>query len=62
VFVVLAALADRSGPSRLCAFVVDRDAPGLTVGEPVDKLGLKTSPMAEVYLSDCRVPAIGAAR
>ncbi|MFC4856096.1 acyl-CoA dehydrogenase family protein [Actinophytocola glycyrrhizae] len=57
VFLVLAALADRTGPSRLCAFVVDRDSPGLTVGEPVDKLGLKTSPMAEVYLSGCRVPA-----
>jgi alkylation response protein AidB-like acyl-CoA dehydrogenase len=56
VFLVLAGLADRSGADRLCVFVVDRDLPGLTVGEPVDKLGLHTSPMAEVYFADCRVP------
>jgi alkylation response protein AidB-like acyl-CoA dehydrogenase len=37
-------------------FLVDRDAPGLSVGKPLSKMGLTTSPMAEVFLSDCTIP------
>ncbi|MGW1059907.1 acyl-CoA dehydrogenase family protein [Micromonospora rubida] len=57
VFVVLVALSGASGISGLCAFVVDRDTPGLSVSRPVDKLGLHTSPMGEVFFDDCRIPA-----
>jgi hypothetical protein len=38
-------------------FLVDRDTPGLHVGRPIEKMGLKTSPMSEVTLDDCFVPA-----
>jgi alkylation response protein AidB-like acyl-CoA dehydrogenase len=38
------------------AFVVDRDTAGLTISQPIEKMGLKTSPMAEVILEDCEVP------
>ena len=31
-------------------------AEGLTVGKPLEKMGLRTSPMAEVFLDDCFVP------
>jgi alkylation response protein AidB-like acyl-CoA dehydrogenase len=41
----------------LSAFVVPRDSPGLTIGQPFTKLGLSTSPMCTIYLDQCRVPA-----
>ncbi|WP_019548505.1 acyl-CoA dehydrogenase family protein [Streptomyces sulphureus] len=39
------------------AFVVPRDAPGLTVGSPFGKLGLSGCPAGTVEFTDCRVPA-----
>jgi alkylation response protein AidB-like acyl-CoA dehydrogenase len=36
---------------------VERDTPGLRVGAPVAKLGLRTSPLGELSFEDCRVPA-----
>jgi hypothetical protein len=40
----------------LSAFIVERDAPGLTVSAEMHKMGLRTSPMGELALSDCAVP------
>jgi alkylation response protein AidB-like acyl-CoA dehydrogenase len=56
VFLVVATLEPGSGSRGLTAFLVDRDTPGLTVSEPFEKAGLRTSAMAEVSLSGCRVP------
>jgi alkylation response protein AidB-like acyl-CoA dehydrogenase len=39
------------------AFLVERGAPGLTLSDPISKMGLRTSPMGEVALDGCRVPA-----
>jgi alkylation response protein AidB-like acyl-CoA dehydrogenase len=44
------------GPFGITAFLVERDTPGLAVSKPLDKLGLRTSPMAEVFLDDLFVP------
>jgi alkylation response protein AidB-like acyl-CoA dehydrogenase len=38
------------------AFVVDKDTPGLTVGKPMEKMGMCSSPTGEVFLADVRVP------
>lgn len=57
VFVVFATTAPGTGFSGVTAFVVDRDTPGLTVGPPLSKMGLRTALMGELVLSDCRVPA-----
>ncbi|MEU3838548.1 acyl-CoA dehydrogenase family protein [Streptomyces sp. NPDC028635] len=57
VFVVYARTHPRGGPLGITAFLVDRDTPGLSVGRPVSKMGLRTSPLAELFLDDCRVPA-----
>jgi alkylation response protein AidB-like acyl-CoA dehydrogenase len=50
------AVADRDHMG-LCAFLVDRDTPGLEVGAPLRKMGLRGSPIADLHLDDCRVPA-----
>ena len=38
------------------AFLVDKNFPGLKVGREIEKMGLRTSPMAEVIFEDCKVP------
>ena len=57
VFVVFAVTDPASGFAGLSAFLVDRDAPGLSVGEPFRKMGLRTSPMSELAFADCHVRA-----
>jgi alkylation response protein AidB-like acyl-CoA dehydrogenase len=57
VFVVFATADPEGGPFALSAFLVDRGTPGLSVGAPFHKMGLRTSPMTEVVLEDCVVPA-----
>lgn len=56
VFLVFATVDRSKGWAGLCAFLVDRDTPGLSVGQPLHKMGLRSSPMAEVYFEDCIVP------
>jgi alkylation response protein AidB-like acyl-CoA dehydrogenase len=38
-------------------FILERGTSGLETGKPFDKLGMKSSPTGEVFLSDVRVPA-----
>lgn len=57
LFLVFATTNRNRGFAALCAFLVDRDTPGLTVGKSITKMGLRTSPMADVTLNECRVPA-----
>jgi alkylation response protein AidB-like acyl-CoA dehydrogenase len=57
VFIVFATTDPGAGFGSLCAFLVDRDTPGLSVGPPLSKMGLHTSPTAEVVLAGCEVPA-----
>ena len=54
---VLFATIDRSlGFAGITAFLVEKGAPGLSVGKPLSKMGLRTSPMSEVFLESCEVP------
>jgi alkylation response protein AidB-like acyl-CoA dehydrogenase len=56
VFVTYATLNPDLGAMGTTAVIVDRDTPGLRIGRRLDKMGLRTSPMAEVSFEDCRVP------
>lgn len=38
------------------AFIVEKGMPGFSVSKRLDKMGLRTSPMSEVILEDCKVP------
>jgi alkylation response protein AidB-like acyl-CoA dehydrogenase len=55
VFLVTAVTDAARGWLGLSAFLVPAGTPGLTVGPVVDKSGLRTAPMADVVLADCRV-------
>jgi len=48
---------DAARKSETCtAFIVPRDAPGLSVSKLEDKLGIRSSDTAEIVLKDVRVP------
>jgi butyryl-CoA dehydrogenase len=56
-YVVVARTDPQAGKRGLTAFVVPSDAPGFTVGQPEEKLGLRASRTAPIYFDQCRVPA-----
>jgi alkylation response protein AidB-like acyl-CoA dehydrogenase len=57
VVLVFASHPGRSKLTSISAFLVDKGTPGLTVSRSLEKMGLRTSPMGEVVLTDCLVPA-----
>ena len=57
VFVLIARLDDAPGMKGVGALLVERDAPGLTVGKHLDLIGLRSTGMAPLYFDECRVPA-----
>jgi hypothetical protein len=55
VFVVFATVDRSKGVLGLTSLLVDRDSPGFRVSRPIEKMGLTTSPMAELVFEDCEV-------
>jgi alkylation response protein AidB-like acyl-CoA dehydrogenase len=56
LIVAYATIDPALGPMGITAFILERDTPGVTITRPLDKMGLRTSPMAEVVFDDCRIP------
>lgn len=56
--VLVFATVDASlGVRGVSAFLVERGTPGFRVGRHLEKMGLRTSPMAELFFDDCEIPA-----
>jgi alkylation response protein AidB-like acyl-CoA dehydrogenase len=56
LFVVYVTLDPARGVLGICGLIVERDTPGLVIGPKLNKMGLRTSPMSEIFFKDCRVP------
>lgn len=56
-YVVVAKTDPSAGRRALSAFVVPADAPGFSVGEPEEKVGLAASRTAPISFAGCRIPA-----
>ncbi|MDA8168930.1 MAG: acyl-CoA dehydrogenase family protein [Nitrospiraceae bacterium] len=56
VFIVFAVLEQRKGFWGVTAFILEKGFPGFRIGKEIEKMGLKTAPMAELIFEDCRVP------
>ena len=56
VLLIFATTNPALGWAGISGFLVDTENPGLVIGNTLDKVGVKTSPTAEVSLQDCRVP------
>lgn len=57
VFVVYARTDPDAGPLGLTAFLVERGTPGFEIGNPIAKMGLRTSPLTELFFHECPIPA-----
>src|ERR1700733_12992060 len=57
VVLVFAADPGRPKVAGISGFLVEKGTPGFSVSRGLDKMGLRTSPMGEVVLDDCYVPA-----
>jgi butyryl-CoA dehydrogenase len=57
VAVVLAVTTPGIGHKGLSAFLVPAKTPGLSFGPPDDKLGIRGAPSAQMFLTDCALPA-----
>jgi alkylation response protein AidB-like acyl-CoA dehydrogenase len=56
VFLVFANTDKSKGFMGVTCFIVEKGSPGLKVSKDIEKMGLRTSPMAEIILEDCKVP------
>jgi alkylation response protein AidB-like acyl-CoA dehydrogenase len=56
LFVVFATVDRSKGPGGVSSFLVEKDFPGLKAGRTLEKMGLRTSPMSELFFEDCEVP------
>ena len=54
---VFATVDSAKGIGGVTAFLVEKGTPGFRVSRNIEKMGLRTSPMGEVILEDCLVPA-----
>jgi acyl-CoA dehydrogenase len=57
LFTVMARTSDEPGGRGVSAFLVPRDLPGISVGEPEKKMGQKGAKVADVMFDDVPVPA-----
>ncbi len=55
--IVFANLDPAKGPAGISAFIVEKGTPGFSISKKLHKMGLRTSPMAELAFTDCEVPA-----
>lgn len=56
VYIVFAKTDPERGTRGMSAFIVEKDAPGFSVGEAEHKLGIRGSSTPPIYFSGCRVP------
>ncbi|MFN4097851.1 MAG: acyl-CoA dehydrogenase family protein [Sphingomonas sp.] len=57
LFTVMARTGDEPGARGVSAFLVPRDLPGVSIGEPEKKMGQKGAKVADVNFDDVPVPA-----
>lgn len=57
VVLVFASVDPQMRAAGISAFLVDKGTEGLVLSAPIPKMGLRTSPMGEVVLDGCRIPA-----
>jgi len=57
VMLVFAAHPGKPRLTGISAFLIEKGTPGFTVARSLEKMGLRTSPMGEVVLADCEIPA-----
>jgi len=44
------------GSRGITTFIIEKDMPGFSIGQKLDKMGMRGSPTAELVFNDCEVP------
>jgi isovaleryl-CoA dehydrogenase len=44
------------GSGGITTFLIEKDMPGFSIGQKIDKMGMRGSPTAELVFTDCEVP------
>jgi isovaleryl-CoA dehydrogenase len=57
VLIIYAKTDPDAGSRGITAFLVDKDAPGFSVAQKLDKLGMRGSHTGELVFRDCEIPA-----
>jgi alkylation response protein AidB-like acyl-CoA dehydrogenase len=57
LFIIFATADANAGYKGITAFLVEKDAPGFSVGRKEDKLGIRASSTCELILEECAIPA-----
>lgn len=53
--VVYAKTAPEAGSRGITSFLIEKDMPGFSIGQKIDKMGMRGSPTAELVFDDCEV-------
>lgn len=56
LILVFATVDKSKGANGISGFLVEKNFPGFKVSRKLEKMGLRTSPMAELFFEDCEVP------
>ena len=56
VLVVYAKTEPDAGPRGITTFLIEKDFEGFSIGQKIEKLGMRGSPTAELVFDDCFVP------
>lgn len=56
VLVVYAKTEPDAGSKGITAFLIEKDRKGFSIGQKIDKVGMRGSPTAELVFDDCEVP------
>ena len=54
--IVYAKTAPSAGSRGISVFLIEKDFPGFSIGQKIDKVGMRGSPTAELVFDDCFVP------
>ena len=55
--IVYAKTLPDAGSKGITAFLIEKGMPGFSIGQKIDKMGMRGSPTAELVFDDCFVPA-----
>jgi alkylation response protein AidB-like acyl-CoA dehydrogenase len=56
IFIVFATIDKSKRFMGITAFILEKNTLGFSVSKPIEKMGLKTSPMSELIFEDCQIP------
>lgn len=57
IYLVLVRTNPDAGPQGMSMLLIEKDTPGLSFGNPEDKLGLRSTSSRQMFFDNCRVPS-----